>query len=299
MFIALYKRSARAQVENLVYCCKSMLYFIKKRFIAGLICFSPFICPCLHAQSCDDQHKNAKTAISEGKLTEAKLMLDSAILECPHPAYYTTRGLLCYRLSAYTQAIENYTQAIAIKPTAELYYLRATAYYWADQKEKAQQDYQKTIILENTHAEAYTGLGVLAEEKEQWKQAFEHYNRAIKAKPTQALAYHNRGLLYYNQGNTKKALVDWDKALTIQTEYAEVRLLRAELFLEKKQYPQALQDLDMLISQKPYLSDAYLRRGEVYQAQKNTQKACDDWKKASALGSIEVEKLLKQFGCVQ
>jgi tetratricopeptide (TPR) repeat protein len=103
---------------------------------------------------------------------------------------YHNRGFDKYNLGDSQGAIEDYNQAIKIKPNySHSYYLRGNA------KSK---------------------LGDL-------KEAMEDYNRAIQFQPDFALAYINRGNLQAQLSNKKDALNDYMKAATLAQKQGKLK----------------------------------------------------------------------------
>ncbi len=92
---------------------------------------------------------------------------------------YFNRGIIYKYLKNYSQAIEDYTQAIKLNPNyARAYYERGNAYK----------------NLEN------------------YSQAIEDYTQAIKLNPNFGRVYYNRGLAYKEIGENEKAEKDFAKA---------------------------------------------------------------------------------------
>jgi len=87
----------------------------------------------------------------------------------------------------YTQAIEEYTRALALDPrNAHAYFYRAYSYGENDEFEKSVADYNQAIEY---------GFSPL-----EW-------------------AYHNRGWSYRNVGEYEKAIADFDRAIEIDPDY--------------------------------------------------------------------------------
>ena len=66
-------------------------------------------------------------------------------------AYYSNRGVNYSRLGQHQRAIQDYNQAIRLKPTAWLYNERGYAYYNLGQVEKADTDKAKACSLDNIY----------------------------------------------------------------------------------------------------------------------------------------------------
>ena len=95
------------------------------------------------------------------------------------PMPITTGELLYVRLGQYQLAIDDYNEAIRLKP-----------------------DYANAY---NNRGSAYSRLG-------QYQLAIEDYNEAIRIKPDYTLVYKNRALSYFKQGSNELGCRDAQKA---------------------------------------------------------------------------------------
>ena len=70
-------------------------------------------------------------------------------------ANYHHRGLEDLRLSNNEKAVESFTKAIELNPSAKSYYHRGLAYHYLGKTKKASADYRSAIKREPKFAEAY------------------------------------------------------------------------------------------------------------------------------------------------
>lgn len=124
-----------------------------------------FICACSKTPS-----EKAEDLIMEERLlwdgtqykdtNRAMECLNNSILLKPSNLGYYRRGHLYNYLGQYEKAIEDYTQAIRIKPDyADAYFLRGNAYYNLHQYGKAIEDYSQAIRIQPDAAIAYEMRG--------------------------------------------------------------------------------------------------------------------------------------------
>jgi tetratricopeptide (TPR) repeat protein len=93
---------------------------------------------------------------------------------------YVNRGVIYYRQKKYTQAIEDYNEAIKIEPeNVDAYISRGIAYSSMGDHEKAISDYEKAISIDPSNVDAYYAMGftqTLIKGKKQ--EAIENYQKA-------------------------------------------------------------------------------------------------------------------------
>jgi tetratricopeptide (TPR) repeat protein len=75
---------------------------------------------------------------------------------------YNKRGIAYEKIGEQQRAIEDYSEAICLKPNnANFYYNRALAYSILDQYQLSIEDFTKVIHLKPDYADAYSHRGVL------------------------------------------------------------------------------------------------------------------------------------------
>ena len=86
-------------------------------------------------------------------------------------------------------------------------------------------------------------------------------------------------------GKTVEALKDFDKCVGINPSYAPGYSNRAGAQFKMKAYSKALADANLAIQLDKEFADAYVNRGMAKEMLRNMNGACEDWHKASELGS--------------
>ncbi len=64
----------------------------------------------------------------------------------------------------------------------------------------AAQDYFSVIKLDNTHAAAYHGLGLIYDKMNNFAEAIKYFDKALELDFENAIYWHNRGCSYRNLG---------------------------------------------------------------------------------------------------
>ena len=162
-------------------------------------------------QRCNDSSPDVKIAactavIRSGVETGASLA-----------ASFNNRGIGYYDEGQYDLAIQDYSQAIRLKPLAAIYNNRGNAY--RDQR--------------------YYDL------------AIQDYDQAIRMKPDLAIAFNNRGVAYLREGQYDLAIRDFDATIRLKPDYASAYANRGSAYDDKGQYALAIQDLDRAIGLTP------------------------------------------------
>src|ERR1700716_4123130 len=140
---------------------------------------------------------------------------------------FNNRGV-GYRLQGdHDRAIQDYDQAIKLKPAAEAHFNRGNAY-----------------------------LG-----KSQYASAIDDYNQAIKLKADFAGAFDNRCWARAVVGILKAALADCNEALRLVPNNAATLDSRAFIFLKMTQFDAAVSDYDAALRIEPKLAFALYGRG--------------------------------------
>ena len=244
-----------------------------------------------------DWFDKALALLTDGKYTDPQKTIEyltNSIRLKPDAASYSNRGIAHDNLGQYQRAIEDYREAIRLKPDyAEAYNNRGAAYHNLGQKQRAIEDYNEAIRLKPDHADAYYNRGITYRELGQYQLAIEDYNEAIRLKPDAVDAYYNRGIAYYNLGQKQRAIEDYNEAIRLKPDYVDAYYNRGLTYRELGQYKLAIEDYTETIRLKPDYAKAYAQRGFAYLKQGNNHLGCSDIQKACELGECEVYKLAK------
>jgi tetratricopeptide (TPR) repeat protein len=209
--------------------------------------------------------------------------------------YVVDRGEVYQKLQKYELA---YSKMIEINPNnAKAYYNRGLLYKHLEKYELALADYNKTIEINPNLAEAYCNRGLLYRHLRKYKLALNDYNKTIEINPNLAEAYYNRGLLYKHLEKYDLALADYNKTIEINPNVAEVYNNRGTLYYDLQKYELALADFNKVIEINPNDAKAYYNRAILKFYQLKDKSACEDARKAKALGyqSADLEKFIREY----
>ena len=108
---------------------------------------------------------------------------------------YLQRGDQRLFAKKYDEAIDDYNEAIALKPNyAPVYSIRGYAYRIKGDFESAIKDYTKLIELRPDNADAYCDRGIAYSKNGDFERAIQDFNKAIQIKPNLADAYNGSWL---------------------------------------------------------------------------------------------------------
>ena len=117
-------------------------------------------------------------------------------------------GLTHGRRGEYTEAVERFSNAIALNPQLYWAYSNRSLTYWRlGNYNRAIQDSTRAIELEPSFAHAYQCRGVAYWHQGNYNRATQDFNKAVELEPGNSLAYFNRGL-------SKISTEEWEKAAT-------------------------------------------------------------------------------------
>ena len=141
-------------------------------------------------------------AIESGQLSDA----DRAIT-------FNNRGNTYFGKRDYTRAIQDYDQAIRVKPDyPEAFNNRGYVYYHKKDYDRAIQSYDQAIRLNSKYAKAFNNRGGAYDEKRQYDQALADYEAAARIDPKVA-RYRSIGLSSFYLGRMEKSAEAMAKAV--------------------------------------------------------------------------------------
>ncbi|MCY4605898.1 MAG: tetratricopeptide repeat protein [Gemmatimonadetes bacterium] len=212
----------------------------------------------------------------------------------PDAEEYISRGVEARQRGQYSDAIENFTKAIELKPDyAEVYYDRGLAYHSLVYHSRAYHskgeydhailDYTKAIELKPDYAEAYHARGSAYGGQDENYRAIQDLTKAIELNPDAAEAYAVRGGNYNIQGEFDRAIQDSTKAIELNPDCDRAYAVRGAAYGGQGKYDRAIQDLTKTIELNPDDDMTYAVRGRIYIIQGEFDRAIQDSTKAIEL----------------
>ena len=116
----------------------------------------------------------------------------------------------------YPQAIEHYTQALALDPQLPAAYNnRGNSYYHQGDADLAIQDYNKALAINPGDAAAYSNRGNAHMLKGNFAAAIQDHDRSLELDPGYSDTYYNRGNTHMFRGDLASAIQDYGKVLEL------------------------------------------------------------------------------------
>jgi tetratricopeptide (TPR) repeat protein len=148
---------------------------------------------------------------------------------------------------------------------------------------RAIEDYSQAIRLRPDYADAYYGRANVYNELGEAEKALADFNAAIGAKPEFQPAYVNRGVLKIARGDPDGAIADLDAAVRLNPNDAMTLSNRAYAYQVKGEYGRAIPDLDQAVRLNPFSEAVYLNRGVARLYLRRTEAAIQDFATAVRL----------------
>lgn len=178
-------------------------------------------------------------------------------------AYYQ-RANAQFDLGNYAAAVEDYTAALAKNPSlSAAYFNRGLAYFKLNQFKAAVDDYTKVIEKNSQDADAFYQRGLAYHRLKNYAAAIEDYTQVIKLNPNEAMAFVSRGLSYSASGDKQKAIADFTQGIRLNPDaIAYYNRGRARFFLAD--YQGAMEDYTEALRFAPNDADIYVNRCGAY-----------------------------------
>ena len=129
---------------------------------------------------------------------------------------YYNKGIELYKSEKYTEAILNFTKAIALESTdADFYTARGNAYFMLEDYVNALFDYNKALSINLNDIITLYNRGNIYQIQKDNSLAIDDYTKVILIDPQYWEAYNNRGQLFTELGELDKAMDDFTTAINI------------------------------------------------------------------------------------
>ena len=181
----------------------------------------------------------------------------------------------------FEQAAAACQRVIKVKPDARAYKIWGNARQAQGKVEEAKNWYGKAIEIDPDFAEAYTNLGTLYAQEQQWQPAIGCYQKAIALQPNLASTYRNLARVWTQMGQLSEADECWFKAYSLEPAKAtpEEHIHLGDNFLRQNQVTQAIRCYCHAIELNPNLNDAYQHLANALKAQRKLNEETANYRK--------------------
>ncbi len=167
-----------------------------------------------------------------------------------------------YELQRYQDALDNYKQAIEIKPEyAQAWNGQAQALYELDSHQEALSAYDKAIELEPNYLDSWKGRGFALNKLKRYQEAIYSFDKALKLQPESPEILNAKGEALSNLKRYDEAIQTYDKAVELQPDYDQAWYNKAWVLYSLKRYKDALNTYEQVINLKPNNERAWYNSG--------------------------------------
>lgn len=199
----------------------------------------------------------------DGDLNKSKQMLDREIaLNRGSAEIYNLRGMIYQKNLEYSQAIEDFSAALALDPTNVEYLTnRGVSWQYLDNSTEAAQDFNAAIQVDPNYVDALFNLGILYFNDEKYTLAEEHLRKAAASSEDEDTWYY-LGAVYDFNNKPEDAIAALTKAIEFQSGFEEQPFhLRGIVYLEKGNNEQAEADFTRVIESGYWIPNVFFNRG--------------------------------------
>ena len=148
----------------------------------------------------------------------------------------------------------------------------------------------KTVLQQDeTHAEAYSNIGMTLIELNRPAEAFPYLEKAIALNAELDKAYYNLGLALKQTGQMEKAESNYAKALAINPSYREAHINLGILKMERGQNDEARRHFQQALALDPDFEKAHISLGIVCFRKGQSDEALDHFRKALSINPDSAE----------
>ncbi|MGR8929511.1 MAG: tetratricopeptide repeat protein [Gammaproteobacteria bacterium] len=168
----------------------------------------------------------------------------------------------------------------------------------------ARVQFRTALQIDPKFAEAYFGLAVIDEQKQDWGHMLGNLREAVALDPKHLAAQIKLGQIYLSGGQLEKAKEQAQIALQLSPENTAALLLESAIRIRQGKHQDAMQSIDHVLVEQPLLADALALKANVLLAERHDDEAFAVLRLATAhhpedrglrLLKIRLEKDLGQF----
>lgn len=138
------------------------------------------------------------------------------------------RAAAYYRLRNYTQAIADYTSALALQPQdADALFRRGVAYERLGQQNRAREEYRKALAINPQLPTLYIQRGIDYGSVGNLRQSIDSLTDGIRLDPQNPDSYFNRGTAYFQLGDFRRAIADFSQVIQLSPDDHDAYYWRA------------------------------------------------------------------------
>ena len=192
------------------------------------------------------------------------------------------RGRANQRLNGHKEAIEDFTAALNLNPTADGFRGRAQSWRAIGDYAGAVRDLDQAIRLDST-PDDYTQRGWVHFILGNDGSALSDFDTAIARGDESTFVYFGRGRVQGNMGNVAEALENYDTVIQLDPDHFGAYRHRGRLRFDFGEYETALADFDEDVRINPAAPRSYMARGDCHSKLRHRKAARQDFRRAADL----------------
>lgn len=140
-------------------------------------------------------------------------------------AYYNS-GFIKLNQGDYEEAIADFDLVISIEPTDKAYFYKGRALLGLNRQEEALEQFTQAIALNNQFFYAYNNRGNVRFQLGDYQGAIDDFTQTLKINTDYVFAYNNRGNARFKMNDYDGAIADYDSAIILRPDYGFAYLNR-------------------------------------------------------------------------
>jgi protein O-mannosyl-transferase len=193
---------------------------------------------------------------------------------------YGNRGNYYREQKMYDKAMADYNKALELKQTAPILNSRGKLYFDNEKTAEAINDYTQSIALDPKLGEVWVNRGAAYGKLGKLDSALVNLNEGVKLDSANKNGYKNRYMVLYDLQQHEKALSDIDHYLAIDKTYNDMNYERAITLRQLKRDKEAMESFNIAIQNDPTRGIFYLERSKCHLALGNKAQAVTDYQSA-------------------
>ncbi|XP_043551349.1 tetratricopeptide repeat protein 13 isoform X3 [Chiloscyllium plagiosum] len=182
-------------------------------------------------------------------------------LEPNAPEVFEQRAEILSPLGRISEALNDLSRAIQLRPTARLYRHRGTLHFISEDYAAAHEDFQLSLEMKKYQPIAMLYKGLTFYHRGMLKEAIDTFKDAIKLKTDFTDAYRSLGQAYRELGDFEAAMESFQKALILNQNHIQSLQLRGMMLYHHGSVQDALTDFKGCLQLEPYNEVCQYMRG--------------------------------------